>query len=376
VPGEAKISGGLAALSRLTERFPWPIGLTSLLVVAFAGWGFTRLVVETDFSKNFRSESEIVQGISYFEDNLGGVGTWDVSFDAPATLDFEFIDKVRGLAADLRSLKLEDGTALTKVVAISDGVDLVPIPGSVETKIAYLNRLQPEFVSSLYNPDPHEQPGEAPAKPRMRLVLRGLERQPAEVKLRLIAEVEEITRQHFPDADAEAAGLYVLLANLITSLLGDQLVSFGISGIGICITMAIAFRSLRIGLISIVPNAFPIALLIGSLGWMGIPINIGTAMIASVSMGLTVDSSIHYLTAYRACRRQGASHAEAIQQAHGTVGFVLVLANIALVAGFSVLATSHFIPLVYFGILVSLAMVGGLIGNLVLLPLLLKIARL
>ncbi len=362
VPGEARISQGLAALSRLTDRYPVVIGLTSLVVVGTAACGLRWLTVETDFSRNFRAESQIVQAITFFEDHLGGVGTWDVSFDVGDSPDFETIDRVSALAEDLRALKLEDGTALTKIVAISDGVELVPnfSGNTLDEKLEFLTKLQPEFVSSLYNPEQH----------RMRLVLRALERQPAEVKLQLIDAVEETTRRHFPDA--KASGLYVLLAHLITSLLADQLVSFGLAGIGIFITMTIAFRSLRIGLISLVPNAFPIVLLIGGLGWTGIPINIGTAMIASVSMGLTVDSSIHYLTAYRTSRREGMSHADAIQAAHGTVGFVLVLANIALIAGFSVLAMSHFIPLVYFGILVSLSMLGGLIGNLLLLPLLLR----
>jgi predicted RND superfamily exporter protein len=251
-------------------------------------------------------------------------------------------------------------------MAISDGVDLVPNlrADTLEEKIEFLNKLQPEFVSSLYNPE----------RRRMRLILRALERQPAEVKLALIERVEETARRHFSDKEnnVHASGLYVLLAHLISSLLGDQVVNFVISGVGIFITMAIAFKSLRIGLISLVPNYFPIVLVVGSLGWVGIPINIGTAMIASVAMGLTVDSSILYITAYRECRRNGESHSQAIELAHGSVGLVLVLTTFALVAGFSVLAMSHFIPLVYFGVLVSLAMLGGLISNLLLLPLLLK----
>jgi predicted RND superfamily exporter protein len=303
-----------------------------------------------------------VQAITFFEDHLGGVGTWDVSFDVPDTLDFDVIDKVRALAEELRALQLDDGTSLTKVVPISDGVDLVPNlrADTLEEKIEFLNKLQPEFVSSLYNAERH----------RMRIVLRALERQPAEVKLQLIEAVEKTAQRHFPNA--RASGLYVLLAHLISSLLGDQIVNFVISGICVFVSMGLAFRSLRIGIISLVPNYLPIVLVVGSLGWMDIPINIGTAMIASVSMGLTVDSSILYLDSYLDRRREGVPHSVAIQMAHGTVGFVLVLINFALVAGFSVLALSHFIPLVYFGVLVSLSMIGGLIGNLLLLPLLLK----
>ena len=136
--------------------------------------------------------------------------------------------------------------------------------------------------------------------------------------------------------------------------------------------MSLAFRSLKIGILSIIPNVLPILVLIGGMSWLDIPINIGTAMIASVSMGLTVDSTIHYLTSYLRLRREGLDHLTAAENSHGDVGLVLVLANLGLVAGFSVLILSNFVPLADFGILVSIAMVGGLVSNIFLMPVLLR----
>jgi len=204
----------------------------------------------------------------------------------------------------------------------------------------------------------------------MRLYLRAREQKPAEIKLALIDRVESEAREVFPEA--RTTGLYVLIAKLVTSLLGDQLKSFTIAAIAIVLAMSVAFRSLWIGLASLAPNVFPILLVIGGMGWLGVPINIGTAMIACVSMGLTVDSSIHYLTGYRRERELGKSHLEAIRETHVGVGRALVFANVALIIGFTVLVLSNFIPLVYFGVLVSLAMFGGLLGNLILLPLVLR----
>jgi predicted RND superfamily exporter protein len=139
--------------------------------------------------------------------------------------------------------------------------------------------------------------------------------------------------------------------------------------------MTIAFRSVPLGLLLLIPNLFPIVVVIGTMGWIGLPVNIATAMIASVSLGLTIDSSIHYVSGYRLARAEGKSFVEAIKSTHQGVGLALVFANLALVAGFTVLTLSHFIPLVYFGVLVSVAMLGGLIGNLVLLPLLLRLVE-
>jgi predicted RND superfamily exporter protein len=165
--------------------------------------------------------------------------------------------------------------------------------------------------------------------------------------------------------------MFVLLTVLIESLLRDQLISFLLTTVGMWAMMTIAFRSWRVGLVSLAPNVFPIVVLIGGMGWLGLPINIGTAMIASVSMGLTIDSSIHYIAGYRRAR-QNMHGSDALRQTHEDVGLAMVLSTFALMVGFSVLTLSDFIPLVYFGILVSAAMLGGLIGNLTFFPLLLQ----
>ncbi|MFT5091305.1 MAG: putative RND superfamily exporter protein [Porticoccaceae bacterium] len=403
-PAERHLVSVLQGVSQFVERRPGLVTATALSIVLLATIGMTRLRVETDFSRNFREESELVQSLNFVETRLGGAGTWEVNFPAPTPLTEEFLATVRDLAAELRASLLapsqERGAAtgrLTKVVSLTDGLDLVPKEIgvgflskslSLDERLGLLSNMQGEVVSGLYDPK----------NGRMRIALRGLERQKSEAKLKLIAEVDEIAREvlqfsprqpdveqaaihdsqpqptteaAFSSQSVETTGMFVLLTFLIESLLRDQLISFGIAAVGIGAMMAIAFRSLTIGLIALVPNVFPIVLVLGTMGWVGVPINIASAMIASVSMGLTVDNSVHYLSAYHRVRRSGASVHEAIARTQTQVGRSLVFANVALIAGLSVLTMSQFIPLVYFGILVSVAMLGGLAGNLFLLPLML-----
>jgi len=420
-PAERHLVRALGGVGQLVHRRPTLVGFIAAAIVAVAGLGMTRLRVETDFSKNFRDDSSLVRALNFAESKLGGVGTWEVNFAAPDELTPEFLELVRTIAAQLRDelgasasdTASRDGR-LTKVVALTDGLDLVPRKVgaglfskqfTLQQRLNMLQAIQPEFLKGLYNPE----------QGRMRIVLRGLERQPSASKLALISRVREIVREQVgvrnaefgmrnelqnesaDDASAETAsdvlnsalrtpnsaltsrpaeatGLFVLLTFLIESLLRDQLVSFVIAAVGIGLMLSLAFRSVRLGLAALVPNLFPIVLVIGFMGWIGLPINIATAMIASVSMGLTVDSSVHYLAQYQRLRRQGESVAAALEETQTSVGRALVFANVALVAGFSVLTLSHFIPLVYFGILVSVAMLGGLAGNLFLLPLLLSYA--
>lgn len=366
----------LGVLGRWIEHYPWRLlgGCVAVAIISLAG--MTRIRVDTDFSRNFRRSSPIVQALEFVENHLGGAGTWEVNFPAPASLDDEFLEKVRDLAQRLREIELVDGdrtTTLTKVLALTDGDDLIPriplLTSSLAQRTRVIRIFQPEFQTSLYNPQ----------EQRMRIVLRARERQPAELKERLIREVERLARLEFPADDprqeARAAGLFVLLTYLIESLLGDQWSSFFWGAFGIIAMMTLAYRSLRIGLISLFPNLLPIALVIGAMGWLDLPINIGTAMISSVSMGLTVDASIFYISSYRRMQRQGMDFAQALRATQHDIGRALIYSNAALLLGFLVLTLSHFIPLVYFGSLVSVAMLGGLAGNLVLLPLLLRATR-
>jgi uncharacterized protein len=359
---ELQIAKVLDRTTDFTNAHPVPTLLVTAAVFVISILGCLKQRVETDFSKNFRPGAEIVQSIRFFESKLGGVGSWEVNFAAPKELTTEFIDKVRQLTEDLRSVATADGTRLTKVLSLTDGLDLIPpiIADDWMVKRQWLNDLQPEYEPSLYNAE----------QGRMRIVLRAQEQQPAERKLELIDRVRAAARNIFPDSST--TGLYVLLANLISSVLGDQLTSGAFACVGMLACIWLAYRSVRISLISLVPNILPILLVIGLIGWLGIPVNIGVAMVASVSLGLTIDASIMYLTEYLRVRKTGGTHLTAIHETHGGAALAMVLASIALIAGFAVLMASEFIPLAFFGAMVSVAMLGGLVGNLVLLPVMLR----
>lgn len=372
----------LKQVAQMNERYPKRILWGSLIFVIFSAAGFSRLTIETDFSKNFRDSSEIVKALDFVETRLGGASTWEVNFPAPSQLNKEYLDRVRALAEDLQQVNPPDKTQLTKVISITDTLDFVPskpfASDPIQSKLDQIEDLQADFESSLYNPE----------QGRMRIVLRALERQSAEEKLSLIHKVDALAKKHFPGSETKesdqeskavdgepgkAAGIFILLAYLIDSLLRDQLYSFLLAATSIWLIMSLAFRSLKLGLISMVPNLFPIVVVIGVMGWTGLTLNIGTAMIASVSMGLTTDSSIHFISSFLRARSRGASTDEALRSTQHSVGRAIIYATSALVAGFSVLTLSHFIPLIYFGALVSVAMVGGVFGDLVLMPILLRL---
>jgi uncharacterized protein len=158
-------------------------------------------------------------------------------------------------------------------------------------------------------------------------------------------------------------------------MLSDQWITFSVAVVSIFFMLSLSFRSIGLGLIAMVPNVSPILIVIGTMGWLGLKLNMATAMLASVSMGLAVDFSIHYLHRFRLEMRSGNDFDAAIRRAHGTVGLAIILANLALIAGFMVLTLSEFVPTVQFGYLVTIVMLGGLSANLIVLPMLLRALR-
>ena len=237
--------------------------------------------------------------------------------------------------------------------------------------LADLRRQVPGLVPSLYGQDPRE-----PGKFYLRIALRAREQQPAAEKLETIRQVEQIVRAEFPpdgDSDGgEVSGSFVLLTHLIESILRDQWLAFAVATVGIGLMMVVALRGPVYALVALVPNVLPVLVVTGAMGWLGLKINMGAAMIGAVSIGLSIDSSIHYITSFRRARRAGQTRSQALDAVQQTVGRAVLLSTLALVAGFLVLATSQFVPTIYFGVLVSLTMLGGLAGNLVVLPLLLR----
>lgn len=366
--GDRQVNQSLQGLAQWVLKHPRKVYIGCALLMVFSAMGLSRLKIETDFSKNFRANSPVVEGLNYLETRLGGAGIWEVNFPAPGTLSEEFLEKVRRLSDKLRQIGSDGrGPSLTKVLAVTDGLDIIPripfLTGDPESKAIQMNRIQPEFIPSLYN-----------AKAgRMRIMLRAYERQSAEGKQQLIDTVSALARKEFPES--KTTGLFVLLTFLIESLLDDQMTDLMLGAIGLITIMTLAYRSLWMGIISLVPNLIPIVLLLGGMGWLNVHINIGTAMISSDTMGLTIHDSIFYLSAYLRMRRSGLGFADAINHVQTETRQPLLYSNVALIVGFLVLATSHFVPLIYFGVMVSVAIAGGLAVNLLLLPLLLQLGE-
>ena len=387
--GEGVLELGLDGLVRRIVRHPGPILLGSTLLVAAAVAGMRWLEVETDFTRNFRRSSPVVASYDMIETRLGGAGVWDVLLPAGEAIDGKVLGDMARLEQRLRTevtIPDRDGRAvpaLTKVMSLADVMAAVsPISlerlqstqlGSwlVAGAIEMIQKQVPQLSRTFIGRDPED------SSTWLRVMLRAHERQPAAQKRAIIEQVNRIVAEEFPARAGRPAGavtgFFVLLSQLVDRMLSDQWLTFLLAAAGIFLLLAVSFRSLLVATVALVPNALPIFVVLGLLGWAGERINMGTAMIAAVSMGLSVDSSIHYLAAFRRRLAAGQSIAAALETAHQTAGRAMIFSTLALVIGFLALTTSGFIPTVSFGALSCLTLTGGLLGNLVVLPVLLSL---
>jgi hypothetical protein len=174
----------------------------------------------------------------------------------------------------------------------------------------------------------------------------------------------------------EVTGEYPLLLSTQRSLIRTLAVSSLLSLLGILLLFLALTRSLRIAVLAMAPNVWPVVMVFGIMGWLGIPLDIATVMVAAVILGLAVDDTVHTLAAYRRHRRlePAAPAGVAIEAVMERGAPAYVLTSVLLAAGFGVCGLSDFGPTARFGGLTSLAMGFVLVGALILLPALLVAA--
>lgn len=384
VPGEAGIQLALGQILGTVTRHRFLVIAAAAFLLLFGSLGSSRLRVETDFLKNFQSNSPIAQAYRAVETELGGAGVWDVMIPAPMPMTEEYFDRVLALEKELLAIEVpsqEPGAEplkLTSALSLADtdrvartAAILRMIP--IEARLLGMQQSMGSFFGTLLSPPQRESiDGDRPRA--LRLMLRSRERSESEQKTELIARVRQVVQKHreglgsVRTEDTAVAGYYVLLTKLVEHVVADQWKSFLAAALGIGIAMTIALRSIKFALVALVPAVLPSLVVLGILGTLGVRMNLGAAMIAAVSMGLGVDSSLHYLFRYRQERAAGSSLEQALASSQSETGMAVLMATMALVIGFGSMAVSDFLPTVAFGSLAAWTMLGGLLGNLCLLP--------
>lgn len=394
-----KITLGLATLAR---QYPVAIVIISIFLISTIGFGISKLEVENRFINNFKSDTEIYQGLKIIDNELGGTMPLDVVIDP----DSDFISMVKEMdeeTNELDALFFDEAkdetkpvywlnpTMLNKARRIHDHLESYPVIGkviSIVTSIDIIEKLNgapfDEFELAIVRKRIPEEIEKQMVKPylsddsnQVRFGIRVIESDPELNRKELLASIHDflINDMKFEKDQVHLTGMMVLYNNMLQSLFRSQILTIGAVFIAILLMFIILFRNIQLALIAIVPNLFSAVLILGFMGWLGIPLDMMTITIAAITIGIAVDDAIHYIYRLQKEFPLDRNYEETINRCHGGIGKAMYYTSIAIIFGFALLSFSNFIPTIYFGLLTGLAMFVALTGNLLLLPAIVLITR-
>jgi hypothetical protein len=152
-----------------------------------------------------------------------------------------------------------------------------------------------------------------------------------------------------------------------------QIWSFAIALLVTVLLLAMMSGSWQAGFAVIAVNLIPLVMVLGMMGWMGIPLDIVTVMIASIAIGIVVDDTLHLMYRYRLETARGHTPQMGLQIAFSEVGEPVATGTIILFVGFVVLVPARFVPTAYFGGLSALTILVAALADMLLLPALLAV---
>ncbi len=378
--------------------------LTFAILAIISLVGISKLTVENRFIDYFKPTTEIFQGMELIDRQLGGTTPLDVIIDADpdfltsqaneaeAAEDDPFADDFfndeeadAGLSGSsywynsyqIDNLKkihnyldelpetgkvLSMATTLTMMEQLNDDVPLDNIT------LAVIHKKLPEVINAaLFKPYMTEDGNQ------VRFSIRVIDSHPDLRRASLLNKIRTDLTEKFQikPEQIHLTGMFVLYNNVLQSLFSSQIMTIGVVFLVIMVMFFIQFRSLRLALISIIPNMISAGMVLGLMGLLNIPLDIMTITIAAITIGIAVDDTIHYVHRFNEEITVDGDYLAAMKRCHNSIGRAMYYTSVTIIIGFSILTLSNFIPTIYFGLFTGLAMLIAMFANLTLLPLLL-----
>lgn len=312
-------------------------------------------------TSSMAANSEPVVALQHVDRTFGGMVTaevlvqWNTNIDSA---DGEIAEVLSAVDAILQQEPL-----VGNPLSICDFIDALPGDGDASTRMSLLDLLPPPLKRAYYTPERGQ------AVVRFRIQDIGLaaygpvfER----VQLRL-AELQS----RRPDFQIRLTGSAVQRWENLYRIVVDLAISLGTASLIIFVVLAVVYRSLRLGLISIIPNVFPLAST-GTLLWLfGQSLEIVSVCAFTVCLGIAVDDTIHFLTRYREEECNTDDRRLAIRRSFIGVGTALIMTTVVLIIGFSTALLSDSRDHRIFATMGILTIGSALFADLVFLPALL-----
>ncbi|MGD9106897.1 MAG: MMPL family transporter [Desulfobacterales bacterium] len=386
-------------LARFTQEHGTFILIISCIAFMLSAIGISRLTVENSFIDYFKHTTEIYQGMKVIDQNLGGTTPLDVVVDfeaveastpaaepETATKDGDEFDEFDEFDKAESKNKYWFTTAkMARVVAVHNYLESLPETGKilslgtmmkVAEKLNNGNPLDNFQLALLYSELPEKfrnivlTPYVSVENNQVRLSVRVRDSEKSLRRNDLLKKIRHdlVGKLGLKKEHVHLSGMLVLYNNMLQSLFRSQILTLGVVILALLGMFMILFRSLKIALIAIFPNLLSIGVVLGVMGWGNLPLDMMTITIASISVGIAVDDTIHYIHRFTNEFQIDRNYIMTMHRCHGSIGHAMFYTSVTIIIGFSILVLSNFIPSIYFGLLTGLAMLIALIAALTLLP--------
>jgi len=187
---------------------------------------------------------------------------------------------------------------------------------------------------------------------------------------RIEAGLQKLERAH-SGFQLQLTGTSVVAARNVSILISDLMKSLGMAAVIVFLVITVVFRSIRLGLVSIFPNAFPLLLTAALLVWAQEPLRLAGVVSFSLCLGIAVDDTIHFLVRFQREQLIDGDVRSAVLRSFEAVGTPIMMTSLILLGGLGVMITSNMPAVRLFATLSSIAVIAALIGDLLILPALL-----
>ena len=357
-------------LSRVVLRYHLAIVVSSVLVMAAGGCGIQWLTTSVHIETLFGRNSRILSDYAWIEQHVGPLIPVEVILDFHRDCPLSQADRlemVERVQYELRGVE--------HVQSTMSCVNFMPmVPADIDRASAEYRDFLKDFLAEAKSYFiAHRYLHETPTTQQWRVTAFTSALGNVDYADVLSTIRERITRGGMV-ADGSGrvvcrvTGIMPLVHEIQRALKRDLFTSFLSDFAMITIVMTIAQGGILTGLISMVSNFFPSVLMFGILGWVAMPLDIGSVMTASVALGIAIDDTFHYLTFFRRGLERGQSRRDAAHAAHQHCGLAMVQSSLICGLGMMVFYFSDFLPTSRFAWMLLALLMVGLAANLVLLP--------
>lgn len=357
-------------IARRTFLF-WFLGLAAVALIS----GIPRNELTDNWTRYFDERYELRRATDFVIDNLSGLDLLEYSLDAgraDGITDPDYLRAVEAFAQWYRGQpEVTNVQAFTDIMKRlnrnmhGDDPAYYRVPESQQLAAQYLLLYELSLPEGTDLNDRINMPKSAT---RMTVMARDMSTRDLR---RLDDRAQAWLRANLPGVVSPASGISMIFAYITERNIYSMLQGTLIAMILISLVLVLAFRSMRLGFVSLVPNFIPAAMSFGlwgyTVGYVGLP----SSIVVAIVLGIVVDDTIHFLSKYLKARREGCLAPDAVRSSFNTVGQALWTTTAVLAAGFLVFSTSGFEPSWALGMLVAITIVFALVADFLLLPTLL-----